>query len=157
MARWLSWHRLQEYKKLSLEEKQAYKMKFVASLKQMPLAIAVKDANEQHYEVPVEFFKLVMAKRMKYSASFYPTGEYSCVSAERVWISYTRRHRNDNRHSFVCLFVCLFVCWIRIKHSRWSCWLHSQYVLPASRDQGWVWIAGCCCCCCCWWWWRWWW
>jgi cyclopropane-fatty-acyl-phospholipid synthase len=35
------------------------------------IASAVEEANEQHYMVPTEFFKLTLGKKLKYSGSFF--------------------------------------------------------------------------------------
>ena len=35
------------------------------------IAINTNDANNQHYEVNSEFYKLVLGDNLKYSASFY--------------------------------------------------------------------------------------
>lgn len=43
----------------------------VAMLKQSPLAIHTQEANEQHYELPPEFFNLVLGKNRKYSSAFW--------------------------------------------------------------------------------------
>jgi hypothetical protein len=32
----------------------------------MPVAVNTKEANEQHYEVPTEFYKLCLGKQLKY-------------------------------------------------------------------------------------------
>lgn len=42
-----------------VEEKLAYKMKFVEKLRSSPVAIETALANEQHYEVPTDFFRTV--------------------------------------------------------------------------------------------------
>lgn len=43
----------------------------VAFLKSSPIAINTREANQQHYEVPTEFFRLVMGKHMKYSCGLW--------------------------------------------------------------------------------------
>lgn len=40
-------------------------------LRQSPLAIMTKQANEQHYEVPTEFYELCLGKHKKYSACYW--------------------------------------------------------------------------------------
>jgi hypothetical protein len=47
---------LQKINKLTVEEKAEKNRKFVEELKRMPIAIEQKKANDQHYEVPDEFF-----------------------------------------------------------------------------------------------------
>ena len=59
--------RLTEENKGSQEEKQLHLNAYIEKLKASPIAINTIDANEQHYEVPTEFYKYVLGKRMKYS------------------------------------------------------------------------------------------
>lgn len=58
--------RLEEEKKENLEEQQKHLNQYIEDLKKSPIAINTADANEQHYEVPTEFYKFVLGKRMKY-------------------------------------------------------------------------------------------
>jgi hypothetical protein len=46
-----------------VEKKLEYKMALVRKLRDAPVAIEVDRANEQHYEVPTEFFKTVRATK----------------------------------------------------------------------------------------------
>jgi len=54
----------------------------IAELKDSPVAIETQAANEQHYELPTEFFRLCLGKRLKYSSAFYPNGDESLDQAE---------------------------------------------------------------------------
>ncbi len=36
------------------------------AMKEMPIAVNTESANSQHYEVPTEFYQLVLGKRLKY-------------------------------------------------------------------------------------------
>ena len=49
-------------------------MNFVDELKNSPIAVNTADANEQHYEVPAQFYELVLGKYAKYSSALYPEG-----------------------------------------------------------------------------------
>lgn len=51
------------------------KMQFINKLKSSPIAILPEQANKQHYEVPSEFFSLVLGKFMKYSSGFWAQGQ----------------------------------------------------------------------------------
>lgn len=42
---------------------------FANNLKSMPIAIMTEKANEQHYEVPSEFYQLVLGNKLKYSCA----------------------------------------------------------------------------------------
>ncbi|KAJ3061490.1 hypothetical protein HK102_009097, partial [Quaeritorhiza haematococci] len=58
-TRYLLSRRLREIEFGSPERNNDYKMKYVQSLKidyQDKIAVHTKEANEQHYEVPTEFF-----------------------------------------------------------------------------------------------------
>jgi cyclopropane-fatty-acyl-phospholipid synthase len=63
--------RLDEENRGSLENNKAHLLKYIEELKKSPIAIATRDANEQHYEVPTEFYKLCIGKRLKYSGGLW--------------------------------------------------------------------------------------
>lgn len=44
---------------------------FIDELKNSPIAIHTEEANEQHYELPPEFFLKVLGKRLKYSSCYF--------------------------------------------------------------------------------------
>lgn len=46
--------------------------RLVSRLKESPIALFTKEANEQHYELPAEFFKTVLGKHLKYSSGYWP-------------------------------------------------------------------------------------
>jgi cyclopropane-fatty-acyl-phospholipid synthase len=56
--------------------------RFLAELRAGPIAIETTAANEQHYEVPAEFFHLHLGPRLKYSCALYPTGRETLAQAE---------------------------------------------------------------------------
>ena len=45
--------------------------RFIEELKSMPIAVATELANQQHYEIPSDFFKLVLGKNLKYSSCLW--------------------------------------------------------------------------------------
>lgn len=49
----------------------ARRERLIQSLMQEPIAVATDEANRQHYEIPPEFFSLVLGKRMKYSCALW--------------------------------------------------------------------------------------
>lgn len=65
---------------------------FVEEIKKAPLAVAVDAANEQHYEVPFEFYERCLGKRMKYSSCYWPTGVLSLDEAEEQMLELTCKH-----------------------------------------------------------------
>lgn len=55
---------------------------FVEELRRSSIAIASDAANEQHYEVPAEFFQRVLGPRLKYSSCFWPQSSTTLPEAE---------------------------------------------------------------------------
>jgi cyclopropane-fatty-acyl-phospholipid synthase len=46
-------------------------MRFIAQLKASPIAVNTREANTQHYELPCEFFELVLGQHLKYSSCYF--------------------------------------------------------------------------------------
>ena len=65
-------------------------MRFVEELRQSPIAVQTKAANEQHYEVEPEFYRQCLGKRMKYSSAYYPEGVDNLDAAEEAMLAATR-------------------------------------------------------------------
>ncbi|HWE50740.1 MAG TPA: cyclopropane-fatty-acyl-phospholipid synthase family protein [Bryobacteraceae bacterium] len=53
------------------------KAEFIAQLRRSPIAIHTAAANEQHYEVPAEFYGLTLGPHRKYSCALFADGEGS--------------------------------------------------------------------------------
>jgi cyclopropane-fatty-acyl-phospholipid synthase len=49
-------------------------------------------ANDQHYELPPEFFRLCLGERLKYSCCLYPTGQETLDEAEVLALIETCEH-----------------------------------------------------------------
>lgn len=81
--------RLDEEDQGDVETQQKRLMAFVAHLKASPIAINTADANEQHYEVPTEFFTHVLGKNMKYSSCYYDSPTDSLEKAENRMLALT--------------------------------------------------------------------
>lgn len=62
---------------------------FTDSLSRGPIAIAVDRANEQHYEVPAEFFGAVLGPRRKYSCCWWPRESTTLAEAEEAALETT--------------------------------------------------------------------
>lgn len=61
----------------------------IADLSQAPVAIHTREANEQHYELPPEFFRLCLGPRMKYSSAYWPANTSSLAHAEEHMLALT--------------------------------------------------------------------
>ena len=55
---------------------------FTQQLRESPLAVSTEAANEQHYEVPAEFFRNVLGPRLKYSSCYFASVQASLAEAE---------------------------------------------------------------------------
>ena len=65
---------------------------FSEKLKKQPIAVHTKEANEQHYEVPAEFFTNVLGKRLKYSSCYFPSPTSTLDEAEEAMLElYAKR------------------------------------------------------------------
>lgn len=79
---------------VSYESQTLEKQKFVEKLKRMPVAINTDEANEQHYELPTEFFSLCLGPNMKYSSCVFQVGTETLEEAENKMLTlYCHRAR----------------------------------------------------------------
>lgn len=62
---------------------------FVESMRAGPIAPVPEKANEQHYELPPEFFTAVLGPHRKYSSCFWPTADTSLRDAEAAALEVT--------------------------------------------------------------------
>ena len=64
---------------------------FVAAMRQGPIALETRAANDQHYEVPPAFFRLALGKRLKYSSALFSPGVTGLDAAEEAMLDLTCR------------------------------------------------------------------
>jgi cyclopropane-fatty-acyl-phospholipid synthase len=64
--------RLLEEDQRDPEKQQQRLVDFIGHLHQSPVAIETAAANEQHYEVPTEFYTHVLGPHLKYSCGYFP-------------------------------------------------------------------------------------
>ncbi|MFM7397452.1 MAG: SAM-dependent methyltransferase [Verrucomicrobiota bacterium] len=62
---------------------------FAEELRRLPVAVATKAANDQHYEVPAAFYRLCLGPRLKYSSCLYPKGNEDIPAAEEAMLALT--------------------------------------------------------------------
>ena len=62
---------------------------FVELMRAGPIALVPDKANEQHYELPPEFFTAVLGPRRKYSSCFFPNESASLADAEEAALAIT--------------------------------------------------------------------
>eukprot|EP00879_Flechtneria_rotunda_P022948 GHRR01024257.1.p1 GENE.GHRR01024257.1~~GHRR01024257.1.p1 ORF type:complete len:276 (+),score=65.87 GHRR01024257.1:212-1039(+) len=84
----------------TLEQQLERKLAFVRELKVLPVAVQTAAANEQHYEVPTEYFLLVLGRHLKYSCCLFNSPNDTLEEAERSMLAlYCARARLHNGQS----------------------------------------------------------
>lgn len=63
--------------------------RLVAQMRESPVALATAEANEQHYEVPPEYFELVLGAYRKYSSGLWSDGVTTLDAAEAAMLALT--------------------------------------------------------------------
>jgi cyclopropane-fatty-acyl-phospholipid synthase len=92
--------KLREEDRGDVEKQQAALLDFIADLDQRPIAIKTDEANEQHYEVPTEFFQLCLGPRLKYSSGYWPREDTTFAESEEAMLALTceRAELADGQH-----------------------------------------------------------
>ncbi len=80
---------IREHRRTDVGEERAALLAHIAGLKQSPIAIQTRDANEQHYEVPTRFYQLCLGKRLKYSSGLWPDDVTTLDAAEEKMLALT--------------------------------------------------------------------
>lgn len=78
--------RLREISSGGLTEQRRRLQQLVEQLDSSPRALASGEANAQHYEVPWEFYELVLGRHLKYSCGYWPTGQESLDESEAAML-----------------------------------------------------------------------
>lgn len=81
--------RLADENKGNTEAQQAHLMSLIEELKNSPIAINTADANEQHYEVPTEFYQCCLGKHLKYSSGYWKQGVTDIDTSEHDMLELT--------------------------------------------------------------------
>lgn len=81
--------RLIEEKKATVELQQDHLMQLITELKNSPIAINTAEANEQHYEVPTEFYQYCLGKNLKYSSGYWNEGVTDINTSENDMLEIT--------------------------------------------------------------------
>ncbi|HEY6925378.1 MAG TPA: cyclopropane-fatty-acyl-phospholipid synthase family protein [Steroidobacteraceae bacterium] len=84
---WLCERRLRQERNAGPEQTAARNQSRIDELRRAPIAISTQTANEQHYELPPEFFRLVLGRRLKYSCAYFPRGSETLDQAEEAMLA----------------------------------------------------------------------
>lgn len=74
---------------LGCEKRQQHVRLFLRECAAQPIAVQVEHANQQHYEVPSEFFQAVLGPRLKYSCCEWNPDIHSLDKAEQAALETT--------------------------------------------------------------------
>lgn len=86
--------RLRELNAPNVEARHEIERAFVDGLRASEVAIHTDKANEQHYELPPEFFVKVLGPRLKYSSGYWPTETTTFAESETAMLDlYLERGR----------------------------------------------------------------
>lgn len=81
--------RLRDERARAGDNDKAALVRFVHALRDAPMAVDTEAANQQHYEVPADFFRLVLGPHLKYSSAYWADGTTSLAEAERAMLEMT--------------------------------------------------------------------
>jgi len=79
--------RLRRERAGGVEEQRERFRAMLDSLRQRPIAIETEAANEQHYELPPEFFRAFLGRHLKYSCCLWPRGVTTLDEAETAMLN----------------------------------------------------------------------
>ena len=84
--------------KIGPEKLQSHHQEWIKKLKESPIALVPEKANEQHYELSSDFFKLCLGKHLKYSCGYWESDTKDLDSSEYFMLdkSVKRAQLSDN-------------------------------------------------------------
>lgn len=84
--------RLKEISSSNVELMSDLQSEFIQQMKESAIALVPEKANEQHYEVPADFYIKTLGARKKYSSAYWPKGVKSLNEAETKGLAKTCEH-----------------------------------------------------------------
>ncbi len=81
--------RLDDENKGGVEAQQAHLMTLITQLKASPIAVNTMEANQQHYEVPTQFYQYCLGKNLKYSSGYWKDGVTDIDTSEDDMLALT--------------------------------------------------------------------
>jgi len=90
-SRWSAKNRLRNEERGGVEAQEERLREIVGLMKSGPVAEQVEAANQQHYEIPSEFFELFLGPRRKYSSGYWAGEQATLQESEELMLSMTCR------------------------------------------------------------------
>jgi cyclopropane-fatty-acyl-phospholipid synthase len=81
--------RLRQIAQPDAESHSEYVSSFIDLLSNGPIAVNSEAANEQHYEVPADFYRLALGGRRKYSSCYFGSAQTGLDDAEEAMLALT--------------------------------------------------------------------
>ena len=88
--------RLEEIQQPNPEALKKYKKEFIDQCKKAPIAVQTRDANEQHYEVPTEFYLYALGPNLKYSCAYFEEGDDLGEAEEKMLLKTVQTAKLQN-------------------------------------------------------------
>jgi len=88
-SRYGAWARERRESQGGVGAQTARRQELIALMRSGPIAELPAKANEQHYELPAEFFELMLGPRRKYSSCLWEPGTSSLAQAEEAMLALT--------------------------------------------------------------------
>ena len=90
--RFLTKQRLKEINANNVEKMDELRQEFIEHMLTAPIALVPEKANEQHYEVPAEFYLMSLGPNLKYSSAYWPENVKTLADAETAALHETCLH-----------------------------------------------------------------
>jgi len=84
--------RLEDIQANDAESISLHQQAFIDAMDQSPIALLTEKANEQHYEVPADFFNIVLGDRLKYSCGYWDESVSNIHQSEEKALQLTCEH-----------------------------------------------------------------
>jgi cyclopropane-fatty-acyl-phospholipid synthase len=89
ILRYLTARKIRQLERMPSEVQEERRQNLLDKFDRSPIAIVPHLPNIQHYEVPPEFFQLVLGKRLKYSCCLWPDPDTTLDEAEEYMLDLT--------------------------------------------------------------------
>jgi cyclopropane-fatty-acyl-phospholipid synthase len=90
----LNEQRLKTEHRATINDTDGAAARLIESMRRSPVAFRPEKANEQHYELPADYFKRVLGKHLKYSGCYWPKGVKTLDEAEERMLGLTCSRAN---------------------------------------------------------------
>ena len=81
--------RLDRARRGTLAERAAARSALLAARAAGPVTLHTGEANDQHYEVPTDFYELLLGPNLKYSSGYWPEGVDDLAGSETAMLELT--------------------------------------------------------------------